>query len=119
MRRLHHVQLAMPRGAEQAAREFFSGVLGMEELPKPPALAARGGAWFRSGDVELHLGVDDEFVPARKAHPAIVVDDLDGLAARISSSGREARWDDGFPGHRRIYADDPFGNRIEFLQPDE
>ena len=117
MRRLHHVQLAMPRGEEQTARDFFAGVLGMDEVPKPAALAARGGAWFRSGEVELHLGVEDAFVPARKAHPAIVVDDLDDLAARLAASGQEARWDDEFPGHRRIYADDPFGNRLEFLQP--
>lgn len=117
MRRLHHVQLAMPRGAEQEAREFFAGVLGMTEVPKPAALASRGGAWFTSGEVELHLGVDDAFVPARKAHPAIVVDDLDALADRLTAAGLEARWDTEFPGHRRIYADDPFGNRIEFLQP--
>jgi catechol 2,3-dioxygenase-like lactoylglutathione lyase family enzyme len=115
--RLHHAQLAMPAGAEPAAVAFYAGVLGMAEVEKPPVLAARGGAWFRAGGVELHLGVEDGFRPARKAHPGILVTDLDELAARLTAAGVEPDWDGEFPGHRRCYASDPFGNRLEFLQP--
>lgn len=115
--RLHHVQLAMPAGAEDRARAFYAGVLGLEEIAKPPVLAARGGAWFGAGGVELHLGVEDGFAPARKAHPGILVTDLDALVARLAAAGVDARPDGEFPGHRRVYADDPFGNRLEFLQP--
>ena len=115
--RLHHVLLAMPPGEEEAARSFYAGVLGLSEVEKPPVLAARGGAWFRAGGVEFHLGVEQDFRPATKAHPAVVVDDLDGLAARLQAAGQDATWDDEFPGHQRIYAADPFGNRLEFLQP--
>jgi catechol 2,3-dioxygenase-like lactoylglutathione lyase family enzyme len=112
--RLHHVQLAMPPGGEERARAFYVGVLGMTEIDKPPVLAARGGAWFRAGGVELHLGVEADFRPARKAHPGILVTDLDALARAV-----EPEWDGEFPGHRRFYATDPFGNRLEFLQPDQ
>jgi len=115
--RLHHMQLAMPRAEERAARDFFVGVLGMTEVDKPPALAARGGAWFRAGDVELHLGVEDNFRPARKGHPGIVVTDLDDVVHRLTESGQDVNWDADFPGFRRVYAHDPFGNRLEFLQP--
>jgi catechol 2,3-dioxygenase-like lactoylglutathione lyase family enzyme len=114
---LHHVQLAMPRGEEDRARAFYGGILGLTEIDKPPVLAARGGAWFRGGGLELHLGVEDPFVPARKAHPGILTDELDGVAARLDAAGVATRWDGDFPGHRRFYADDPFGNRLEFLQP--
>jgi len=107
----------MPVGAEAAAVAFYAGVLGMIEVEKPPVLAARGGAWFRAGGVELHLGVEDGFRPARKAHPGILVTDLDELAARLTAAGVEPDWDGEFPGHRRCYASDPFGNRLEFLQP--
>lgn len=113
---LHHAQLAMPRGAEDEARGFYVDVLGMTEVAKPPVLAARGGAWFRAGGLELHLGVEDDFRPASKAHPGILVDDLDGLVGRLTAAGQDAQWDDAFPGHRRIYAHDPFGNRLEFLE---
>lgn len=115
--RLHHMQLAMPRAEERAARDFFVGVLGMTELDKPPVLAARGGAWFRAGDVELHLGVEDNFRPARKGHPGIVVTDLDDVVHRLIEAGQDVSWDADFPGFRRVYAHDPFGNRLEFLQP--
>jgi catechol 2,3-dioxygenase-like lactoylglutathione lyase family enzyme len=113
---LHHVQLAMPAGEEEAARGFYAGVLGMTEVAKPPVLAARGGAWFRAGGLELHLGVEDGFVPARKAHPGIAVDDLDALARRVATTGQDVPWDRDFPGFRRFYAHDPFGNRLEFLE---
>jgi catechol 2,3-dioxygenase-like lactoylglutathione lyase family enzyme len=114
---LHHVQLAMPRGREDEARGFFVGVLGMTEIEKPPVLAARGGAWFRGGGVEIHLGVEDPFAPARKAHPGLVVDDLDDAARRVATTGQDVAWDTDFPGFRRFYAHDPFGNRLEFLEP--
>jgi catechol 2,3-dioxygenase-like lactoylglutathione lyase family enzyme len=114
---LHHMQLAMPRGEEAAARSFFVGVLGMVEIDKPPVLAARGGAWFRAGGLELHLGVEDGFQPARKAHPGILVSDLDEVERRLRNADQDVTWDADFPGFRRIYAHDPFGNRLEFLEP--
>ena len=114
---LHHVQLAAPRGSEEALRHFYGTVLGMTEVPKPPVLAARGGAWFRSGAVELHLGIEDDFRPARKAHPGIVVADIDACVRRLGVYGIEVAWDDNFPSFRRCYVDDPHGNRLELLQP--
>ncbi|MQY04026.1 VOC family protein [Actinomadura macrotermitis] len=114
---LHHVQLAAPPGSEPALRAFYGGVLGLTEIPKPPALAARGGAWFRGPGLELHLGIEPDFRPARKAHPGLLVHDLDALAARLKEAGHQVRPDDLFLGHRRCYADDPVGNRLEFLQP--
>lgn len=114
---LHHVQLAMPVGTEDRAREFYGGVLTMTELDKPPVLAARGGCWFRGGQWEVHLGVETGFRPARKAHPGILVDSLDALAERLLMAKVSVEWDDNFPGHRRLYAHDPFGNRLEFLEP--
>jgi catechol 2,3-dioxygenase-like lactoylglutathione lyase family enzyme len=108
--RLDHVQLAAPPGCEAEARRFFGGVLGLREVPKPPSLAARGGVWFEN----LHIGVEEDFKPARKAHPAFAVDDLDALAAKLG----DVTWDDELPGVRRFYARDPWGNRLEFLQSD-
>ena len=116
---VHHVQLAMPRGEEAAARAFFVDVLGMTEIDKPAVLAARGGVWFRAGSVELHLGVEDDFRPAGKAHPGIVVDDLDTLVEHLAGAGQNVQWDRDLPGFRRAYAHDPFGNRLEFLEPSQ
>ncbi|WUH97558.1 VOC family protein [Spirillospora sp. NBC_00431] len=113
----HHVLLAAPPGSEDVLRAFYTGVLGLEETVKPPELAKRGGAWFRGGGVELHLGIERDFRPARKAHPALLVDDLDALAARLRAAGHDVVPDGLFPGYRRLYADDPVGNRLEFLQP--
>ncbi|UWZ59958.1 glyoxalase [Dactylosporangium aurantiacum] len=90
----------------------------MVELEKPPVLAARGGCWFRGGGVELHFGVEQEFVAARKAHPGVLVTGIDALARRLTAAGVEVEWDDNFPGHRRCYAVDPLGNRLEFLEPE-
>jgi len=115
---LHHTQLAIPAGAEPVVREFYGDVLGMAELEKPPVLAARGGCWFRSGGLEIHLGVEQDFRPAKKAHPGILVGDLDALAKRLDTRGVAVEWDDNFPGHRRFYASDPLGNRLEFLEPE-
>ncbi|HET7142504.1 MAG TPA: VOC family protein [Anaerolineales bacterium] len=114
---IDHVQLAMPAGGEEKAREFFINLLGFHEIPKPPELAKRGGAWFQAGTVQLHLGVEADFRPARKAHPALVVDDLAGLIARVQSTGIEVETTqpplDGF---KRAHIFDPFGNRIELME---
>lgn len=112
--RLDHVQLALPPGGEEAARAFYAGLLGLPEAAKPPVLAARGGVWFRSLAVEVHLGVEVEFKAARKAHPAFRVSDLEGLRNRLRGAGVEIV-DDDLPGERRFYATDPFGNRLEFM----
>jgi len=114
--RLHHVQLAIPAGSEPQCRAFYGGVLGWQELEKPPVLAARGGAWFSTGAAEVHLGVEADFRPARKAHPAFAVSDLDELAARLMGAGAAVEFDDAIPGLRRFYTADPVGNRIEFLE---
>jgi catechol 2,3-dioxygenase-like lactoylglutathione lyase family enzyme len=116
-RPLHHVQLAIPPGGEDRCRDFWSGVLGLTELEKPPVLAARGGCWFRGGDLEVHLGVEDPFAPARKAHPGVLVTGLHALADRLAAAGAPVTWDGEFPGHERFYSADPFGNRLEFLEP--
>jgi catechol 2,3-dioxygenase-like lactoylglutathione lyase family enzyme len=113
---IDHVQLAMPQGAEDVARRFYGSVLGFSEVPKPAILAVRGGAWFESGSVRLHLGVEADFRPARKAHPALAVDNLRELVQRLE----EAHWSFS-PGETlesgaRIFVDDPFGNRLEFLE---
>jgi catechol 2,3-dioxygenase-like lactoylglutathione lyase family enzyme len=115
---IDHVQIAAPRGCEAEARRFFGGLLGLRELEKPPALAARGGAWFACGSQALHVGVEEEFVAARKAHPAFAVESaaaVDALAERLRAAGVEVRFDDDLPGYRRFYAADPWGNRLEFL----
>ena len=115
---VHHVQIAIPAGSEDACRAFYVDALGMGEVGKPPVLAARGGLWVRADGLEIHLGVEPDFRPARKAHPGIRVDDLDGLAERLAKHGVDVDWDDDFPGHRRFYAFDNLGNRLEFLQRD-
>jgi catechol 2,3-dioxygenase-like lactoylglutathione lyase family enzyme len=114
---LHHIQIAMPRGREDEARAFYVDILGFVERPKPANLAARGGAWFSAGSAEVHLGVEDEFRPARKAHPALLVRDLPTLAARCAASGFGVTSDEPLPGYDRVYVADPFGNRIELLEP--
>lgn len=115
-RALHHVQLAVPRGSEPASRQFWGGILEMTELDKPLVLASRGGCWFRGDELEVHLGVEEPFEPARKAHPGILVGDLQGLARRLEAAGYPVTWDGEFPGYDRFYSADPFGNRLEFLQ---
>jgi catechol 2,3-dioxygenase-like lactoylglutathione lyase family enzyme len=114
---IDHVQIAMPVGEENKARGFYIEQLGFTEIPKPPDLAKRGGAWFQSGSVQLHLGVESDFRPARKAHPAFVVDDLDLLIAKVQSAGHEV--DTSQPpldGYKRAHVFDPFGNRIELME---
>lgn len=117
IRGIDHVQLAMPRGEEPAARSFYQGLLGIPEVPKPPALAARGGCWFEDGPLKVHLGVEADFRPARKAHPALAVEDLPGLVATLKASGIRVVADEPLAGYFRVYVDDPFGNRLELLEP--
>jgi catechol 2,3-dioxygenase-like lactoylglutathione lyase family enzyme len=112
---LDHVQLAMPVGGEADAEAFYSSLLGFERVPKPRALAARGGCWFELGAVVIHLGAEQDFRAARKAHPALRVDGLDQLVGALAAAGHPVRWDDELPGVRRCYVDDPFGNRIELI----
>jgi catechol 2,3-dioxygenase-like lactoylglutathione lyase family enzyme len=115
---LDHVQVACPPGSEDALRAFYAGVLGMTELAKPAALAARGGVWFRSGTCEIHCGVEEDFRPAGKAHPGIAVADaaaLDELAARCAAAGLAVVWSADLPGVRRFHVADPVGNRLELL----
>ena len=112
---LDHVQLAMPAGGEELTRAFFRH-LGFREVAKPDALARRGGVWFEAGRAALHLGVETPFAPARKAHPAFEVDDLASLVARLTAAGIETRPDADLPGIRRVFVEDPFGNRIELIE---
>lgn len=112
IRAIDHVQLAMPAGEEEAAERFYGGLLGIPRVPKPPHLAKRGGCWFEDGTLRVHLGVEADFRPARKAHPALAVEDLDLLIARLADAGVEVRPGDS---EGQAYVDDPFGNRIELV----
>lgn len=114
---IDHVQVAIPPGGEDEARRFYGELLGMTEVPKPPALAGRGGCWFTSGAAVLHLGVEEPFAAARKAHPAFLVTDLDALQRSLEAAGAVCvRTDGELPGVRRFHTTDPFGNRLEFQQ---
>ena len=106
------MQVAIPPGGEEAARRFYAGLLGLRELEKPEPMRASGGVWFEPG---VHLGVEAEFTPARKAHPGLRVADLDAVAARLQAGGADVEWDERWPGVRRFYTHDPFGNRLELL----
>jgi catechol 2,3-dioxygenase-like lactoylglutathione lyase family enzyme len=112
----HHVQLAMPAGEEARAEAFYTGILGLENVEKPDSLRGRGGCWFRGAGVEVHLGVEEPFRPARKAHPALLVAGLDALRARIEGAGMEVDEQPPLPGYRRFHTFDPFGNRLEVLE---
>ena len=115
---IDHVQLAAPPGCEDAARRFFGDLLGLEELEKPEPLRSRGGAWFRVGSEQLHVGVEASFSPARKAHPAFSVSAYDELQNRLRAAGVEVTDEDSIPGLRRCYVYDPWGNRIELVALD-
>jgi catechol 2,3-dioxygenase-like lactoylglutathione lyase family enzyme len=115
--RIEHVQLAMPAGGEDLARNFYAGILGIGETPKPPHLAKRGGCWFERGDLKIHLGVEADFKPARKAHVALLVSELPLLRQKLEASGCILKEDEPLEGYYRIYVDDPFGNRIELMEP--
>ncbi len=110
------MQVAAPPGCEAEARAFYGGLLELEELRKPDALRERGGCWFRAGAQELHVGVEEPFSPARKAHPGLVIDDLDALAERLRAAGITVAFDDAIPDARRAHVADPFGNRLELRQ---
>ena len=117
---IDHVQVAAPPGCEDLARAFYGGVLGLQELGKPPTLAARGGCWFAAGGQQLHVGVAEPFVPAAKAHPALRADSsaaLHELAARLAAAGHRVAWDSDIADTERFHVTDPFGNRLELLAP--
>jgi catechol 2,3-dioxygenase-like lactoylglutathione lyase family enzyme len=116
VRGLHHVQLAMPAGEEDRARAFYGDLLGIPEREKPPHLAVRGGCWFETDSVRIHLGVEADFRPAAKAHPGLLVDALDDLADTLRRAGYPPEPDQPLPGYHRLYVSDPFGNRIELLE---
>jgi catechol 2,3-dioxygenase-like lactoylglutathione lyase family enzyme len=114
---IDHVQLAMPVGAEELARQFYNGVLGLPEIPKPAILAVRGGVWFQCGATQLHLGADPDFQAAKKAHPALVVADFPAYRALLESRGLTLKPEETVGGRERANLDDPFGNRIELIAP--
>lgn len=116
---IHHVQLAMPAGREQEARAFYQGILGIPEVPKPAHLAPRGGCWFERDNLRIHLGLEANFSPARKAHPALLVHGLDHLKTALRNAGYKPKPDAELEGYDRTYADDPFGNRIELMEARE
>jgi catechol 2,3-dioxygenase-like lactoylglutathione lyase family enzyme len=112
-----HIQIAAPPVCEAEARNFFGRLLGLEEIEKPAALRSRGGCWFKIGDRQLHIGVDHDFRPARKAHPAFSVQQIERLFQELATAGIRCAWDDALDGVKRFYADDPWGNRLEFTEP--
>ena len=111
-----HVQIAMPKGSEDLARGFYGEVLGMKEIPKPQALAGRGGCWFAAGAAQVHLGAEEDFRPAKKAHPALLVEGLDEILAKCRAAGLPSRPDAEIDGRRRVHVFDPFGNRLELME---
>lgn len=113
---IDHIQLSMPPGAEDRARAFYAGLLGLSEVPKPESLAGRGGAWFESGALRLHLGVEPDMAPMKKAHPGLLVHGLGELVARLQAAGVSVAFDVPLPGYDRAHILDPFGNRIELLE---
>ncbi|MDG5785994.1 VOC family protein [Evansella sp. AB-P1] len=119
IKRIDHVQLAAPTGSERKARTFFKDILGFEEVEKPEVLKKRGGVWFAFGDYQLHIGIDADFSPAKKAHPAFEVDHLENLKEYLKDHGVVFEVDHHLPNANRIYVHDPFGNRLEFLEWDK
>jgi catechol 2,3-dioxygenase-like lactoylglutathione lyase family enzyme len=113
---IDHLQISAPKGCEADARRFFGDLLGLQEIEKPAPLRTRGGCWFRVGSRQLHIGVEEPFRPATKAHPAFSVPDIDALFALLTHHGVPCNWDEALPGVRRFYANDPWGNRLEFTQ---
>lgn len=115
---VHHLMVAIPTDGEPAARAFYGDLLGFQEIPKPAEMAGRGGLWFATGNLDLHLGTEEPFRPARKAHVAYEVRDLDALRSRLTARGYPTRDDVRLPGYRRFHTEDPFGNRVELLEPE-
>ncbi|MEH7336795.1 VOC family protein [Neobacillus drentensis] len=116
IKKIDHVQLAGPKGCEEAAREFFGEILGLAEVEKPEELKKRGGVWFEFSTFQIHIGVEEPFAPAKKAHPAFVVENIEDLKARLQEKQVDFTSDDNLPGASRIHVHDPFGNRMEFLE---
>ena len=118
VRPLDHVQIAAPAGCENAARGFYGDLLGLEEIAKPEPLRGRGGVWFTLGPQQLHIGVEEQFAPARKAHPAIAIaaGHLSAISERLAAAGAAVTWDDAIAGVRRLYTEDPWGNRLELIE---
>jgi catechol 2,3-dioxygenase-like lactoylglutathione lyase family enzyme len=114
---IDHLQIAAPRGCEPEARRFFGDLLGLEEIEKPALLQSRGGCWFKIGSRQLHIGVEEPFHPAKKAHPAFSVSDIDSVFKLLEQQGVRCVWDEEVSRVRRFYANDPWGNRLEFTQP--
>lgn len=115
-KKIDHVQLAAPKGCEDDAREFFNGILGLTEVEKPEELKKRGGVWFEFGTFQLHIGVEEPFTPAKKAHPAFVIENIEELKAHLKNKNVSFTEDDNLPGANRIHVHDPFGNRLEFME---
>lgn len=116
IKRIDHIQLAAPIGSEEQARLFFQGILSFEEVEKPDTLKKNGGVWFSSGNVQIHIGIEQSFSPAKKAHPAFEVLNIETFASHLREKGVAIQVDDKLPGAKRFYVDDPFGNRLEFLE---
>ncbi|KKK36526.1 glyoxalase [Mesobacillus campisalis] len=116
LKELDHVQLAAPPGSEDLSRNFYGELLGMKEVEKPESLKKRGGVWFQFGSSQLHIGIEEPFTPARKAHPALVIENLDELKLHLKANQVPFKEDSLLPGADRIYVDDPFGNRLEMLE---
>lgn len=117
---LDHIQIAAPEGCEAAARDFYGALLGLLEIEKPESLRVRGGCWFQCGHQQLHIGVEKDFRPAKKAHPAFAASNLDGLRQALLARGINVADDDSIPGIRRFHTEDPWGNRLEFVEsPDQ
>jgi catechol 2,3-dioxygenase-like lactoylglutathione lyase family enzyme len=114
---IDHVQIAAPKGCEEDARRFFGGLLGLDEIEKPEPLRSRGGCWFKVGSRQLHIGVEEPFQPAAKAHPAFAVSDIEKLFGVLETAGVKCNWDEALGGARRFFARDPWGNRLEFTEP--
>lgn len=114
--KIDHVQVAAPRESEEQAQKFYGTLLGMKEIEKPGSLKARGGVWFEFGNFQLHVGVEEPFLPAKKAHPAFVVNGFEALRNHLKDQGIEVKMDDAIPGVERFFVFDPFGNRLEFLK---
>lgn len=113
---IDHVQLAVPKGSEETAKKFFKGILGFEEVEKPEELRKKGGVWFQAGGIQLHIGIEEPFSPAKKAHPAFEVANIEELKRHLTENGIDFIEDDKLPGATRFHLSDPFGNRIEILE---
>jgi len=116
IKKIDHIQLAAPIGSENEARLFFQGVLSLQEIVKPVELQKNGGVWFSNDQIHIHVGIEEKFVPAKKAHPAFEVADIESFASHIRQKGISIQMDDKLPGAKRFYVNDPFGNRLEFLE---